>query len=92
VLILNLQLNICGGTVEKITSSPYKTFVGATQKKKIKQAHKPKTNTLASNSLLGPSKGRKRRVSRVPAPSDTLSDSDTDLSVPFADDSTEEEE
>ena len=29
---------------------------------------------------------------RDPTPSDTLSDSDTDLTIPFADDSTEEEE
>jgi hypothetical protein len=92
VIILNLQLNTCGTTVEKITSSPYKTFVGATQKKKTKQATKSKTNKLASNFLLGPSKRRKRRVCRDPALSDTPSDSDTDLSVSFADDSTEEEE
>jgi hypothetical protein len=31
-------------------------FVGATQKKKIKQATKSKTNRLASNDLLRPSK------------------------------------
>jgi len=92
VLILNIQLNTCGGTVEKITSLPYKTFVGATQKKKTKQATKSKTSKLALNSLVGPSKRRKRRVCRDPAPSDTPSDSDTDLSVPFADDSREEEE
>ena len=64
----------------------YRNFVGATQK--IKQATKYKTNRLASNALLGPSKRRKRRVCRYPTPSD----SDTDLAVPFDDDSTEEEQ
>jgi hypothetical protein len=37
---LNLQPNTCGGTAEKITNSPYKKFVGATQKKNFKQATK----------------------------------------------------
>jgi hypothetical protein len=59
----------------------YRNFVGATQKKKIKQAIKSKTNRLASIALLGPSKRRKRRVCRDPTTSDTLSDSDTDLTV-----------
>ena len=88
---LNLQPNHRAGTVKKITSSSYRNFVGATQKKKIIQATKSKTNRLALNALLGPSKRRKRRVCRDPAPSDTPSDSDTDLNLPFADDSTEEE-
>jgi hypothetical protein len=87
---LNLQPNPRGGTVEKITSSSYRNFVGTT-KKNIKQATKSKTNRLASNALLGPSKRRKRSVCRDPTPSDTLSDSVTDLTVPLADDSTEEE-
>jgi len=73
-------------------SSLYRTFVGATQKKKIIQATKSKTNRLASNALLGPSKRRKRRGCRDATPSDTPSDSDTDLAVPFDDDSTEEEQ
>jgi hypothetical protein len=51
---LNLQPNPRGGTVKKITSSSYRNFGGATQKKKIKQATKSKTNRLASNALLGP--------------------------------------
>ena len=68
----------------------YRNFVGATQK--IKQATKYKTNRLASNALLGPSKRWERRVCRDLTPSDTPSDSDTDLNVPFADDSTEAEE
>jgi hypothetical protein len=89
---LNLKPNPRGGTAKKIKSSPYKKFVEATQKKKIKQATKSKTSWLASNALLGPSKRRKRRVCRDPTPSDTSSDSDTDLDVPFADDSTEEDE
>ena len=42
--------------------------------------------------LLGPSKRRKERVCREPSPSDTPSDSDTDLAVPFADDLTEADE
>ena len=45
-----------------------------------------------SNTLLGPSKRRNGVICRDPTPSDTPSDSDTDLTVPFADDSTEEEE
>ena len=89
---LNLQPNTRGGTARKLTSSLYRTFFGATQKKKIKQATKSKTNRLASNSLLGPSKREKRRVCRDPTRSDTPSDSDADLAVTFAEDSTEEEQ
>jgi len=89
---LNLQPNPRGGTAKKIMSSPYNKFVEATQKKKIKQAIKSKTSWLVSNVLLGPSKRQKRRVCWDQTPSDTSSDSDTDLAVPFADDSTEEEE
>ena len=89
---LNLKSNHRGGTAKKITSSPYNKFVGATQKKKIKQATKSKTSCLASNVRLGPSKRRKRRVCRDQTPPDTSSDSDTDLAVPFFDDSTEDEE
>jgi hypothetical protein len=59
---------------------------------KIKQATRSKTSQLASNALLGPSKKRKRRVCRDPTPSDTPSDSDTDLALPFAGNSTEEDE
>jgi len=88
---LNLKPNPRGGTAKKITSSPYKKFVEATQKKNIKQATKSKTSRPASNALLGPSKRRKRRVCPDPTPSDTPSVSDTDLTVPFPDDSTEEE-
>ena len=66
--------------------------MGQLRKRKIKQANKPKTNRLAPNVLLGPSKKRKRRVCRDPTQSDTPSDSDTDLAVPFGDDSTEEEQ
>jgi hypothetical protein len=86
---LKLKPNPCGGTPKKITSSPHKKFVEATQKKKIKQATKSKTNRLASNALLAPSKRRNRRVCRDPTPSDAPSHSDTDLAVPFAEDSTE---
>ena len=50
---LNLQPNTRGG-IEKKMSSPYRKFVGATQKKIIKQTTKSKTNRLASNALLGP--------------------------------------
>ena len=73
-------------------SSPYKKIVEATQKKKIKQATKSKSSRPVSNALLGPSKRQKRRVCRGPAASDTPSHSDTDLAVPFADDSTEGDE
>jgi len=45
-----------------------------------------------SNDLLGPQKIHKRRVFWDPTPSNTPSDSDTDLAVPYADDWTEEEE
>jgi hypothetical protein len=89
---LNLQPNPRGETVKKITSSSYRNVVGATQKNETKQATKSKTKRLAPNALLGPSKIRKRKVCRDLTPSDTLSDSDTELTVPFADDSTEEEE
>jgi hypothetical protein len=85
---LNLQPNTRGGTAKKITSSLYRKFVGATQKKKIKEATKSKTNRLASNALLGPSKRRKRRVCRDPIPSD----SDTDPADTFDDNSPEEEQ
>jgi hypothetical protein len=81
---LNMKPNPRGGIAKKITSSPYKKFVEATQKKETKQATKSKTNRLASNALLGLSRRRKRRVYRDPTPSDTPSDSDTDLPVPFA--------
>jgi len=50
---LNLQPNPHGRTVRKITSSSYRSFVGASQIKKIKQATKSKTNQLALNALLG---------------------------------------
>jgi hypothetical protein len=43
---LNLQPNTRGGTAKKITTSLYRHFVGATQKKKIKQATKSKTKHL----------------------------------------------
>ena len=75
---LNLKPNPRGRTAKKITSSPYKKVVEATQKKKIKQATKSKTNRLASNALLVPLKRRKRRVCWDP--------------TPFADDSAEEDE
>jgi hypothetical protein len=89
---LNLQPNTRSAKAKKITSSTYRKFVGATQKKKIKQATKPKTNRLTSNALLGPSKMTEGKVCRDPTPSDTSSISDTDLVVPFAYDSTEEEQ
>jgi hypothetical protein len=89
---LHLKPNPRGGTAKKITSSPYKKFVEATQKKKIQQATKSKTSWLVLNVLLGPSKRWKRRVYRDPTPSDTPPDSDTDLAVPLADDSMAEEE
>jgi hypothetical protein len=88
---LNLKSNPRGGTAKKI-SSPYKKFVEATHKKKMKQATKSKTSRPASNAVLGPSKRRKGRVCRDPAPSDTPSDSNTDLAFPFAEDSMEGDE
>jgi hypothetical protein len=89
---LNLKPNPRGGTAKKITSSPYRKLVEATQKKKIKQATKSKTSRLAPNALFAPSKRRKRRVCRDPTPTDTPSNSDTDLAVLFVDDSKEEDE
>jgi hypothetical protein len=89
---LNLQPNPRGGTVKKIKSSSSRNFVGATQKNETKEATKSKTNWLASNALLRPSKRRKRGVCRDPTPSDTLSDLDTDLIFHFADDSIEKEQ
>jgi hypothetical protein len=70
---LNLRPNTCGGTPNKLTSSPYRKFVGATQKKKIKQVTKSKMNLLALNALLGPSNRWKRMVGRDPTLSDTPS-------------------
>jgi hypothetical protein len=69
---LNLQPNPRGGTVKKIMSSSYRNFVEAVQKKKIKQATKSKTNWLALNAVLGPSKRQKRRVCRELTSSDTI--------------------
>jgi hypothetical protein len=83
---LNLKPNPSGVTAKKIMSLPYKKFVEATQKKKIKQATKFKASWLASNVLLGPSKRQKRRVCQDLTPSDSPSDSNTDLAVPFTDD------
>jgi len=77
---------------KKMTSSLYKKFVQATQKKKIKHATKFKTSRLASNALLGPSKGWKRRVCQDPTPSDTPLHSETDRAVPLTDNSPEEDE
>jgi len=57
---LVLQPYTRDGTAKKITNSPKRKVVGATQKKKIKQTTEPKTNRLASNALLLPSKTRKR--------------------------------
>jgi hypothetical protein len=53
---LNLKPNPRVGATKNITRSPCKRIVEATQKKKIKQATASKTNRLASNGLLGPSK------------------------------------
>ena len=77
---------------QKLTSLPYKKFVEATPKKKVKQATKSKSSRPGSNALLGPSKRRSRRVCRHPAPSDTPSHSEIDLALPFADNSTEGDE
>ena len=55
-------------------------------------ATKSITNWLASNALPGPSKRQKRRVCRDPTRSDNPSDSDTELAVPFDDDSVGEEQ
>jgi hypothetical protein len=85
---LILQPNTRGGTAEKISNSPSRKFVGATQKKKIKQATKSKTNGLASNAILSPSKRHKRGFAGIQLRL-TLN-STTDLAVPFTDDSTEE--
>jgi hypothetical protein len=59
---LNRKPNPRGGTEKKIMSAPHKKFIEATQKKKIKQATKLKTNWLALNAVLCPSKRQKRRV------------------------------
>jgi hypothetical protein len=75
----NLQPNPRGGTAKKIMISPYKKICWGNSEKKIQQATKSKTKYLVSNALLGPSKRRKRRSCRDLTPSDTPSDSDTDL-------------
>ena len=43
---LDLQPNTCGGTAKKITSSPYRKFVGATQKRKSNRSLNPKPISL----------------------------------------------
>jgi hypothetical protein len=75
-----------------MTSSPYNKYFEVTQKEKIEQTTKSKTWWLASSAFLGPSKRRKWRVCRDRTPSDIPSDSDTELAVPLADDSTVEDE
>jgi len=62
---LNLKPNPHGGKTQKISNSLYRKFVGATQKNKIKQPTKSKTNRLASNALLGPSKRQKREFAGI---------------------------
>jgi hypothetical protein len=86
---LNLKPHLRGRTAKKITGTPKTKTLEETQKKNIKQATKSKTKRFVSNALLGPSKRLKRRVCRHPAPSDTTPDSDTELAVAVADDSTE---
>jgi hypothetical protein len=56
---LKLKPNPRGGTAKKITTSPHRKFVEATQKKKIKHVTKSKTIRPESNALLGLSKRRK---------------------------------
>jgi hypothetical protein len=92
VSCLNLKPNTHGGPSNKIPTSPYREFVGLTEKKKIKQATKSKTNWLASHALLGPSKRWNGWVFGDATSSDTPSSSDTDLAVPFDDDLMEGEE
>jgi len=48
---LNLKPNPHSGTAKKITSSPYKKFIEATQKKKIKQAAKSETCRLGPSEI-----------------------------------------
>jgi len=62
---LNLKPNPCGGTAKKITSSPYKKFVEATQKKKKKQATKSKTSWPVSNALLVLQKDGREGFARI---------------------------
>jgi len=61
---LNLRPNPRGGTAKKM-SSPYKTLVEATPKKKIKRATESKTSRLASNIRLGPSKDGREGFSGI---------------------------
>jgi hypothetical protein len=56
------------------------------------QATKSKIGSLAPNSLLGPSKWQNRTICRDPIPTDTPSNSDTELALTLADDSTEDDE
>jgi hypothetical protein len=87
--VKNLKPNLCGGTAKKITSSLHKKIVEETQKNKIKQATKSRTKQFVLNARVGPSKGLKRRVRWDATPSDSTPDSDTELAVTVADDSTE---
>jgi len=61
VTSLNLQPNTRGAKSKKVTSSTYRKFGVPTQKKKIKQTSKSKTNRLASNAVLGSSKMKEEK-------------------------------
>ena len=88
---LNLQANPRGGRLKKITASPNRKFVAATQKRESNRPPNPKPIAFVECSSWS-FKRRKRAVCRDQTPSDTPSDSDTDLAVPFADVSTEKGE
>jgi len=89
---LNLKPNPRGGTAKKIMSSPYKNILRQLRKRKSSRPLSPKPIGLAECSSWYFKKRQKRRVCRDPTPSDTPSDSDTDLVVLFTDDSTEEDD
>jgi len=89
---LNLKQNPRGGTAKKITSSPHKKIDEATQKKKIKQATKSKTSGCRMFFLVLQKNGREGfagiQLRLTLHQIRTL----TCVAVPFADDSTEEDE
>jgi len=89
---LNLKPNPRGGKAKKIMSSPYKNTLRKLRKRKSSTPLNPKPIGLRRMLFLVLQKRRKGRVCRDPTPSDTPSDSDTDLVVLFTDNSTEEDD
>jgi len=92
VLSLNLQPITCGGTAKNWRVQRTENLLGQLRKRKSNRPVNPKPIGLHRMLFMVVQKTRKRRICRDQTPSDTPSDSDTELAVLFADDSMEEEE